>query len=49
MFLPAVSLLAAADFDVRKLEEVWQKNLEELKSNCGSIDAKPGCSKKVNV
>jgi hypothetical protein len=48
VYLPAVSLLASANFDVRELEKVWMKNSEELQSSRTGARAKNRRSRKVS-
>ena len=35
IYLPAVTLLAAANFDVRDLEKIWLRNFDELQLSSG--------------
>jgi len=47
VYLPAVSLLASASFDVRELEKLWMKNSEELQSSRTGARAKNRRNGKV--
>ena len=47
MYLPAVTLLALANFDVRDLEKIWRKNSEELKAVYALSSSKRNRHRKV--
>ena len=42
IYLPAVTLLAAANFDVRDLEKIWLRNFEELQLASGVSSTNKG-------
>ena len=42
VYLPAVTLLAAANFDVRDLEKIWLRNFEELQLASGVSSTNKG-------
>ena len=47
VYLPAVTLLASANFDVRELEKIWFKNMEDLQSSYSGAKSKNRRRKKV--
>ena len=42
IYLPAVTLLAAANFDVRDLEKIWLRNFEEIQVASGVSSTNKG-------